>query len=160
MMNSLTIETLTEEQTVLLGRAIGRILRPGDAISLIGDLGSGKTHLAKGIVSAATPTPAEEVVSPTFTLINIFEGDFPVYHADLYRIEGDQVDDIGLEEALDLGGALIVEWGEKIQNCLESALTVTIHFTQDEHIRRMVFEWNDFEAWASRLPQALYQQPD
>jgi tRNA threonylcarbamoyladenosine biosynthesis protein TsaE len=157
MIKSLTIETFSEEQTIALGEAIGRVLLPEDAIYLTGDLGSGKTRLAKGIVSAAALVSAEEVVSPSFTLINRFNGAFPVYHADLYRIERDQVEDIGLEESLDLGGALIVEWGEKIQASPEAALRVTVHFTKDEYSRRIVFEWTDFGNWAARLPQAVSQ---
>ncbi len=95
MCERLEIETSSEEQTIELGAAVGKILRPGDVVLLVGDLGSGKTRLAKGIVAAATGVSPDEVVSPTFTLINCFEGDFPVHHADLYRLEPDAVGGIG-----------------------------------------------------------------
>ena len=95
------IHTSSEEETIRLGEAIGRLLTSGDTILLVGELGSGKTRLAKGIVSAATGVLYDEVVSPTFTLINRFEGTFPVHHADLYRLHTDQIDGIGLDDALE-----------------------------------------------------------
>ncbi len=155
MLNSWEAVTVSEAETILLGQAIGKILRPGDAVLLQGDLGSGKTRLAKGIVSIAARVAIDEVVSPTYTLINRFEGEFPVYHADLYRIESNQVDEIGLEEPLGSGGALIVEWAEKILDLGGESLRVFIYYTEEEDLRKVVFEWTDKSAWATRLPSVI-----
>lgn len=145
------IQTSSEEQTTRLGEEIGRRLEPGDTVLLIGELGAGKTRLAKGIVSAATGVPHDEVVSPTFTLINRFEGRFPVDHADLYRLQGDQIEGIALDEALEEGGALIVEWAEYIPEPDADALTVTIFTIGVTDHRRIVLESRETGPWHERV---------
>jgi len=145
------IRTFSEEQTTRLGEAIGRHLKPGDMVFLTGELGAGKTRLAKGIVSASTGVPHDEVVSPTFTLVNRFEGPFPVHHADLYRLQGDQIEGIGLDDALDEGGALVVEWGERVAQPDSAVLTVTIVPVGVTEERRIVLEFQDAETWAQRV---------
>ncbi len=147
--------THREEQTVELGRAIGIILRPGDMVFLLGELGSGKTRLAKGIVSAATGVSHHDVVSPTFTLINTFEGTFPVHHADLYRIQGDAVENIGLEDTVDQGGALVVEWAEKVRGFGSDPLAVTIYHAEDADTRRIVLEWDPSGSWDDRINRVV-----
>ena len=82
----------SEEMTIRVGRALGRILRVGDVVFLLGELGAGKTRLAKGIVSSAAQLHPDEVVSPTFTLVNTYEGELIVNHADLYRIEAGHIE--------------------------------------------------------------------
>lgn len=134
-----------------MGSAIGRILGPRDVVLLTGALGSGKTRLAKGIVSAAAKVPQEEVVSPTFTLVNTFEGDFPVNHADLYRVEPSHVAGIGLEDLLDEGGALVVEWAEKIPGLLEDPLEIDMSYTEDDNSRKIVLRWSAEGPWNRRL---------
>jgi tRNA threonylcarbamoyl adenosine modification protein YjeE len=137
-----------------LGAALGEVLRPGDVILVEGDLGSGKTRLAKGIVSAATGISQDEVVSPTFTLINSFEGPFPVHHADLYRIDGDPTEGIGLDETVEFGGALIVEWAEKIRGFGEDPLIVIIRPGTEENSRRILLKWDESGSWAGRIAVA------
>ena len=91
----------------------GRVLR-GEAICLWGPLGSGKSTLARGLIRALT-RPEEDVPSPTFTLVQFYEGpDFPLAHFDLYRLtRPEEAFEIGLDEALDVGAALI-EWPERL----------------------------------------------
>ena len=98
--------------TGLLGARIAAALHVGDAVTLEGDLGAGKTTLARAILHALGVT--EEVPSPTFTLVQYYEtAKLPVRHYDLYRIENpSEVEELGLEEALDEGAALI-EWPER-----------------------------------------------
>lgn len=143
--------TFAEEETIRLGSAIGKILRPGDTILLVGELGSGKTRLAKGIVSAAAGVSPDDVVSPTFTLINRFEGDFPVHHADLYRLEGREVFGLGLEDALEEGAAVVVEWAERISDPEVDALKVSIYDLDRSDSRRVVLEWLEEGSWDQRL---------
>jgi tRNA threonylcarbamoyladenosine biosynthesis protein TsaE len=153
MCATLEVETASEQETIDLGAAIGRVLKHGDLVLLLGELGSGKTRLAKGIVSAATGVSPHDVVSPTFTLINSFEGDFPVYHADLYRIEGDQVEGIGLEEALE-DGAVVVEWAEKLHDMGHESLRITIEAAGAENLRRIKLTWNENGSWDLRIGEA------
>lgn len=151
MVNRSTIHTRSEDETIRLGEAIGRVLRPGDIVFLIGELGTGKTRLAKGIVSAATGADPDEVVSPTFTLVNLFEGKFPVYHADLYRIEGAQIAGTGLDEAFEESGAIIVEWGEKGRFVEGEQLRVTIGYSISDSARTIVMEWSPDGTWRERM---------
>ncbi|MDQ7784890.1 MAG: tRNA (adenosine(37)-N6)-threonylcarbamoyltransferase complex ATPase subunit type 1 TsaE [Desulfomonilaceae bacterium] len=157
MVNSRTILTLSEDETIRLGQAIGNKLAPGDIVFLMGDLGAGKTRLAKGIVSAATGADPDEVVSPTFTLINVFEGAFPVYHADLYRLESDQISGTGLEEALEESGAVVVEWGEKGRFAEGEQLRVTIEYTRTGSGRAIVMEWSPDGTWHDRIRAIMKQ---
>jgi tRNA threonylcarbamoyladenosine biosynthesis protein TsaE len=155
MLNSVEIHTTSEQETIRLGEAIGAILRPLDNVLLIGQLGSGKTRLAKGMISAATGVSQNEVVSPTFTLINRFDGNFPVYHADLYRIESDQIDGIGLEDAQEEGGALIIEWAERAKGFEENALTIFIDFGTADDFRDIVLQWSDTGPWPGRITEVV-----
>jgi tRNA threonylcarbamoyladenosine biosynthesis protein TsaE len=151
MLVTIHVQTRTEEETAHVGRALGRLARAGDLIVLVGELGSGKTRLAKGIVSVAASVPEDEVVSPTFTLINRFDADVPVYHADLYRIDGHRWSGIGLEDALDDGGILIVEWGERLPRLHEDPLIVTIRHLESPEERELVLECVAGGSWDERL---------
>ncbi len=97
-MQSRTFHTRSEEETIALGRELASRLSPG-AVLLIGNLGAGKTTLAKGIVGGLNSTPPDEVSSPTFTLIHQYGDAAPVYHIDLYRLdEQRQVENLGLDD--------------------------------------------------------------
>jgi tRNA threonylcarbamoyladenosine biosynthesis protein TsaE len=103
-----------EAATSRLGAAIAARLGPGEAVCLTGPLGAGKSTLARALVRALT-TPAEDVPSPTFTLVQFYEGrSFPLAHFDLYRLErADEAFEIGLDEALE-EGAVVIEWPERL----------------------------------------------
>lgn len=106
--------TKSEAETVRLGKSLAADLQAGDVVLLEGVLGAGKTALARGI-AAGLGVPEEEVRSPTFTLVNPYSGRLPVYHVDLYRIEGARdLDELGLEEILGTDGVAIVEWAERL----------------------------------------------
>ena len=110
-----------------LGTSLGRVLQAGDAVVLTGDLGAGKTCLTGGV--AAGLGDGSAVTSPTFTIMAVHdEGRIPLYHFDLYRLEGsDQLDDVGIYDVLDADGACLVEWGEAYVDELgDERLDVTI----------------------------------
>jgi tRNA threonylcarbamoyladenosine biosynthesis protein TsaE len=110
---SQTFHTRSEEETIALGRELAPALSPG-AVLLIGNLGAGKTTLAKGIVGGLNATPADEVSSPTFTLIHQYGDDAPVYHIDLYRLdEQRQVENLGLDDLFSSGSVILLEWAER-----------------------------------------------
>ncbi len=105
------------DETRALGVRLASLLRPGDVVVLSGDLGAGKTVLAKGIAAGLGVT--EPVVSPTFTIVREYEGDIPLQHLDVYRLDHFQeVIDLGLDELLDGHAVTIVEWGEAVSALL------------------------------------------
>ena len=104
--------TRSEEETIALGRDVARDLPPGAVVLLIGNLGAGKTTLAKGIVQGLGAAEPEEVASPTFTLIHEYGP--AVYHIDLYRLETEaEVATLGLDEIFDRKAVVLIEWGER-----------------------------------------------
>jgi len=104
----------SEQQTVVLGERLARELPARGVVLLIGELGAGKTTLAKGLVSGFGAAPPEEVASPTFTLVHEYGVRPRVYHVDLYRIErADELESVGLDELLERDALMLVEWGEK-----------------------------------------------
>jgi tRNA threonylcarbamoyladenosine biosynthesis protein TsaE len=108
-----SFETNSEEETIALGRQIAAELPKRAVVLLIGNLGAGKTTLAKGILSGLGAAEPDEVASPTFTLIHEYGGG-RVFHVDLYRLDtAQQVATLGLEEILDREAIVIVEWGER-----------------------------------------------
>lgn len=107
-----------EAATARLGAAVAHALETGEAVCLTGPLGAGKSTLARALIRALT-TPDEEVPSPTFTLVQTYEGEaFPLAHFDLYRLtDPDEAYELGLDEALD-SGAAIIEWPERLEGRL------------------------------------------
>ena len=106
------------DATARLGERLAACLRPGDAVCLFGPLGAGKSTLARGLIRALT-SPDEDVPSPTFTLVQTYEAEgLIVAHFDLYRLEDpNEIHELGLDEALDEGIALI-EWPERLEGRL------------------------------------------
>jgi tRNA threonylcarbamoyladenosine biosynthesis protein TsaE len=116
-----TYRTATEDETIALGERLARELPRRGVVLLIGNLGAGKTTLAKGIVRGRGAASAEEVSSPTFTLIHEY-GD--VYHIDLYRLdEPKQVATLGLEELFDRDALVLIEWGERFPQLMPPTRT-------------------------------------
>lgn len=133
------IETSSPAETEALGRRLGALLRPGDVVALSGDLGAGKTVLARGLAAGAGATGY--VASPTFTLIREYRGPSRVYHVDLYRLDRpEQLDDLGLDEILDGSGIVVIEWAEKALPLLPPEhLWVTIRFVDGDQARQLEF---------------------
>jgi len=110
---SIGIDLKDAEATTALGRAVAPRLEPGEAVLLYGPLGMGKSTLARGLIRALAGED-EDVPSPTFTLVQFYVTDPPVAHFDLYRLtRPEEAFEIGLDEALDVGAALI-EWPERL----------------------------------------------
>ena len=110
--------TSSEAETIELGRRLAKKLPASGVVLLTGNLGAGKTTLAKGIVDGRGAAPPEEVSSPTFTLIHEY-GEGRVYHIDLYRLEEErELATLGLEELFDSGGLVLIEWGERFPGIL------------------------------------------
>lgn len=128
-----------EAQTQRLGESLGRCLRAGDVVLLRGEMGAGKSVLTRAAargMGVCGPVP-----SPTFTILNIHEGDaLKLYHFDLYRLEGaDALYEMGLEEYIpSVDGATFIEWPEMAEEAMpEDALTVTLTYCEDGMARRV-----------------------
>ena len=105
-----TLRTTSAEETQAWGRRLAHLLFPGAVIGLDGDLGAGKTCFVKG-VAVGLGLDEEEVYSPTFTLIaEHYRGRMPLYHIDLYRLQGAEVTELGIEEYLFGRGVTVIEW--------------------------------------------------
>jgi tRNA threonylcarbamoyladenosine biosynthesis protein TsaE len=109
--------TNSYEETFEFGMALGKILKKDSVVALKGPIGAGKTCLCAGICRALGVN--EPVTSPTYTIIHEYEGAFPVYHIDAYRLSGpEDFENSGGGEALCGGGVCLVEWSERISACL------------------------------------------
>lgn len=110
----LRIVSSGSEETKQLGRLLARHLPERGVVLLIGDLGAGKTTLTKGIVEGLGVAPADEVTSPTYTIVHEYGDPTRVYHVDLYRLNTEQeVRGFGFEELLESNALILIEWGER-----------------------------------------------
>ncbi len=130
-MKSLILRSASEEETISYGRVLGNMLERGDVIALIGELGAGKTYLAKGLALGLGAKDAKEVTSPSFTIINEYSGRIPIFHLDFFRLSEDfEVEDLGYEEYFYGPGVSIIEWAEKFPKILpEEHLEVKINIS-------------------------------
>lgn len=136
-MNEQMIKTNSEEETLLLAQNLAKLLKPGDVITLNGDLGSGKTTFTKGL---AVGLGIEQMItSPTFTIIKEYDGELPLYHMDAYRLEHSE-EDIGFAEYFYGDGISVVEWSQFIEDFLpEERLNIVIEYVSD-NVRRLKFQ--------------------
>ena len=109
----------SEAETEALGARLARVLKPGAVVAFTGDLGAGKTAFTRGLARGLGV--GERVTSPTFTIVNEYEGGrLPLFHFDLYRLgSSDELFDIGWEDYLSRGGVCAVEWSENVADALE-----------------------------------------
>lgn len=107
------------DDTLALGRAIGTVLRPGDVVALVGELGVGKTHLVKGIAEGLGVADRRAVNSPTFTLVNEYPGRHRLFHLDAYRLNSvAEFAALGLDEMV-AQGVVVVEWADRVKGAIE-----------------------------------------
>ena len=144
---TLALDLADETATAALGTRIGAVARPGDVVALMGDLGAGKTTLARGLIRSLLG-PETEAPSPTFTLVQTYAAPgLPVWHFDLYRLNDPrEARELGLEEAMD--GLALIEWPEKLGRDLPLArLEVRLSFGGQGRIARLV----DLADWSARI---------
>ena len=112
-----TFSTHSAEETTELGRRLAAELKPGSIVLLRGDLGAGKTTMVKGIAEGFQAAKAEDVTSPTFTLIHEYRGPaVTLFHIDLYRIDTQrELDTLALDDLMTANSILLIEWGEKFE---------------------------------------------
>jgi tRNA threonylcarbamoyladenosine biosynthesis protein TsaE len=137
-MVTMVIESRSPHETKSWGRRLASLLEGGELLGLIGDLGAGKTVFIKGLASGLS-LREEDILSPTFTMIQEHHGRFPLYHIDLYRLEEATLDDLGLREYLFSEGVAAVEWFERLRGGAEMEyLSVRISYA-GANLRRIEF---------------------
>ena len=135
---TMVIESRSPHETKSWGRRLASLLEGGELLGLIGDLGSGKTVFIKGLASGLS-LREEDILSPTFTMIQEHHGRFPLYHIDLYRLEEATLDDLGLREYLFSQGVAAVEWFERLRGGADMEfLSVRISYA-GANLRRIEF---------------------
>ena len=149
----LTYKTFSEEETQALAVRLEAVLGAGDMVALVGDLGAGKSVIARAVVHARLGDLDADVPSPTFTLIQTYEasGKVPIWHADLYRLDDEEdVYELGFDEAMDTA-TMLVEWPDKLPaawlgGCLIIRITI-----DPEVIGSRVIEFMGDDLWQVRL---------
>jgi tRNA threonylcarbamoyladenosine biosynthesis protein TsaE len=135
--------TRSAEETFDLGMRIGESLSNRAIILLSGDLGAGKTVLAKGIASGLGIDPAD-VTSPSFTLINVYEGRLRLYHVDLYRLDAGACRELGLEEIFEEQSAIaVIEWAERLGLAPAEAIQIRIEYLSDSERKIIISGFAD-----------------
>jgi tRNA threonylcarbamoyladenosine biosynthesis protein TsaE len=139
---TMVIESRSPHETKSWGRRLASLLEGGELLGLIGDLGAGKTCFIKGVARGLS-LREEDILSPTFTMIQEHHGRFPLYHIDLYRLEEATLDDLGLREYLFSEGVAAVEWFERLRGGSEMQfLSVKISYA-GANLRRIEFSAGD-----------------
>jgi tRNA threonylcarbamoyladenosine biosynthesis protein TsaE len=114
-----TITSHSPQQTIEWGTAIGRQLKGGEVVAIVGPLGSGKTHLIKGIAAGAGATDSRAVNSPTFVIINQYAGRFDIYHIDAYRVDSiAEFEMLGFDDLCYPESIVLIEWADKVEAVL------------------------------------------
>lgn len=153
---TLTALAPTADDTRAVGAALAELLAPGDVVALTGELGAGKTTFVQGAASGLGVT--DPVVSPTFVLVRQYAGRVPVAHVDVYRLDRVQeVLDLGIEDLLDEGWVVFVEWGDVVEGLYPAShLVVELTLAEGEARRvRLTGHGPGWEARWERLEAAL-----
>ena len=143
--------TKNEEELINLGERIGTLLQKNDVLILSGELGAGKTTFTKGLAKGLGIR--QMIKSPTYTIVREYEGRLPLYHLDVYRIEGD-ADSIDLDEFLFGGGVTVIEWGHLLGKDLPDSY-LELELLKEAEGRRLCFT-----AQGSRAEQLIKELQD
>ena len=123
------LQSNSEAETREIGFRLGKIMKRGNVVCLYGDLGSGKTTMVKGI-ARALGISERDITSASFSIIVEYDSDIPFYHIDLYRIENNEVDSLGLHEYIGMEGISVIEWAERAENDIpDNRIKVTLEYT-------------------------------
>ncbi|MBX4260706.1 tRNA (adenosine(37)-N6)-threonylcarbamoyltransferase complex ATPase subunit type 1 TsaE [Clostridium estertheticum] len=135
----------TVDETYKIGELIGSLVNSGDIICLIGDLGTGKTHLTKGIAKGLDIK--DNITSPTFTIVNEYTGRLKLYHFDVYRVnDPDEIEAIGFDEYIFSDGVSVIEWANYIEEIIPpNKLTITIKKQPEfgDNYRKINIDYSD-----------------
>lgn len=150
--------TKSEAETVSVGRRLGEVLGKGALVCLVGEIGAGKTAFTRGIAGALGI--ASHITSPTFTIVNEYSAAVPLYHFDVYRLEGaGDLDDIGFEEYLSGDGIVVIEWADMVSDALPGN-RITVDFSRnagepDTRILKLDFAGEDYKEIENRFRERV-----
>jgi len=152
----LKLTSRSSGETQQLGRTIGKLARPGDIILLSGPLGAGKTCLAQGMAQGLGVR--ESTASPSYVLMREFAGRLPLYHIDLYRLEFNEIDELGLDDYLYGRGVCVIEWAEKGMALMpEEHLLIKLAYAgESERNIDIVPSGAHYEQMARHIASSLY----
>lgn len=136
----ITLKSESAEETISIGKKIGSMLRGGEIIAMQGTLAAGKTTITKGI--AESLGVKDNITSPTFCLISEYEGKIPLYHMDVYRLEGgEDFLNLGVEDFMYSNGVSIIEWSEKVMSELpKKTIILKLETVENSTIRNITIE--------------------
>lgn len=127
------------DQTIEFGRRLGRQLRGGEVIALCGPLGSGKTHLIKGIAAGAGAEDHKNVNSPTFVIVNEYKGRLDIYHIDAYRLHSaSEFEMLGFDDFCYPDSVVLIEWADKVVSALQALDTIRIELEHAGETKRKI----------------------
>jgi tRNA threonylcarbamoyladenosine biosynthesis protein TsaE len=127
------------EETIEVGRKVGSQLKGGEVVAVCGALGSGKTHLIKGIASGAGAAESKKVTSPTFVIINEYKGRLDIYHIDAYRLGSiSEFEMIGFDDYCQPQSVILIEWADKIESALENIDYIRAELFHAEKSKRKI----------------------
>lgn len=134
-----TITTHSPEETIAFGQRVGELIRGGDVIAYKGSMGAGKTTFTRGL--AVGMGLGDEVISPTFALVNEYRGKWNLYHFDMYRIQNsDDLETTGFYDYISDDSVLAIEWSENIEDCLpKNTIFITLERV-DDNTRKITVE--------------------
>ncbi len=139
MSNSIDITTNSPSETIEFGHKLGSRLKGGEVIALCGPLGSGKTHLIKGIAAGAAGTEQTHVNSPTFVIVNEYTGRLDIYHIDAYRLDTvSEFEALGFDDFCYEHSVVLIEWADKIEAALEGIDYVRIRLEHAGQTARQI----------------------
>jgi len=126
-------------RTIEFGRRLGVQLRGGEVIALCGPLGSGKTHLIKGIAAGLGAEDHKNVNSPTFVIVNEYEGRLDVYHIDAYRLDSvAEFEMLGFDDFCTPGSVVLIEWADKVESALQGLDTIRVELEHAGQTKRTI----------------------
>jgi tRNA threonylcarbamoyladenosine biosynthesis protein TsaE len=127
------------EETIEVGRKVGSQLKGGEVVAVCGALGSGKTHLIKGIASGVGAAESKKVTSPTFVIINEYKGRLDIYHIDAYRLGSiSEFEMLGFDDYCQPGSVVLIEWADKIESALENIDYIRVELFHAEKSKRKI----------------------
>ena len=132
------LKTCGPEETEAIGNLVGTHLGGGDVVSLVGELGAGKTCFTRGIARGLGIGKNVPIVSPSFTLINEYPGKVPLFHFDFYRLDdSERIFELGYQEYFYGNGVAVIEWGEKVVNFLPEEYLTVYFFSPEDEVREI-----------------------
>jgi len=127
------------EETIELGRKLGEGLKGGEVLALRGTLGTGKTHLIKGIALGLGASERDGVRSPTFTLINEYKGRLALYHVDAYRLKNErELESLGFDEICTSEAVVAVEWADRVEELIKTYQPINIYLEHRGEKERLI----------------------